>query len=195
LQPIDLATSHSPLQVGWLIGCTGSAWCIDERDSFVREDRMMNRFVVFTVVTAAVSALPLGGAIAQQPPPSQPPVQQSPAGTAAGQMPGQQTGIAIASDSLLGTAVKDQQGKDIGKVSKLMIDPTEGRVTSVIISSGGTLGMGGKELSLPWNALQLQRDQDQRLVVTMQREMLQQAPQAEQGGQPAASPRSGDRKP
>jgi sporulation protein YlmC with PRC-barrel domain len=152
----------------------------------------MNRFVVFAVVAAAVSALPLAGAIAQQPSPSQPPMQQQQ--SPGGQMPGQQAGIAIASDSLLGTAVKDQQGKDIGKVSKLMIDPTEGRVTSVIISSGATLGMGGKELSLPWDALKLQRDQDQRLVVTMQREMLQQAPQAEQGGQPAASPRSGDKK-
>jgi sporulation protein YlmC with PRC-barrel domain len=153
----------------------------------------MNRFVVYVVAVVAVGALPLGGAIAQQ---QQQPgqQQQSPAGATGGA--GQQVGIAIASDSLLGTTVKNQQGKDIGKISKLMIDPNEGKVTSVIISSGGTLGMGGKEMSLPWDALKLQRGQDQQLVVTMQREMLDQAPQAEprQGGQPSASPPSGDKK-
>jgi sporulation protein YlmC with PRC-barrel domain len=154
----------------------------------------MSRFVVFAV-TAAVSALPLGWAIAQQPS-AQQPSQQSPAGTTGVQAATQQAGIAIASDSLLGTTVKDQQGKDIGKVSKLMIDPNEGKITSVVISRGGTLGMGGKEMSLPWDALKLQRGQDQQLVVTMQREMLEQAPNAErpQGGQPAASTPSGDKK-
>jgi sporulation protein YlmC with PRC-barrel domain len=151
----------------------------------------MSRFVTFTVVAAAVSALPLGGALAQQPPPQpQMQQQQSPMGATGG---AQQAGIAIASDSLLGTTVKDQQGKEVGKVSKLMIDPNEGKVTSVIISRGGTLGMGGKELSLPWDALRLQRGQDQQLVVTMQREMIEQAPR-EQGGQPAASPRSEEKK-
>ena len=152
----------------------------------------MKRFVVFTLVAAAVGAVPFGS-IAQQPTPPQPQMQQPQSSTAA---PGasQPAGIAIASDSLLGTTVKDQQGKDIGKVSKLMIDPGEGKVTSVVISSGGTLGMGGKEVSLPWSALKLHRGQDRQLVVIMQREMLEQAPEAQQGGQPAASPRSEEKK-
>jgi sporulation protein YlmC with PRC-barrel domain len=111
----------------------------------------MKRFVVFTLVAAAVGAVPFG-TVAQQPPQSQPSMQQPQTPTGAPGA-GQQAGIAIASDSLLGTTVKDQQGKDIGKVSKLMIDPGEGKVTSVVISSGGTLGMGGKEVSLPWSAL------------------------------------------
>jgi len=159
----------------------------------------MSRFVVFAAAVGAISALPLAEAIAQQPAPQQQPLQQpqSPAGVTGGQAADQQAGIAIASDSLIGTTVKDQQGKDIGEVSKLMIDPNGGRVTSVIISRGGTLGMGAKEMSLPWDALKLQRDEGQRLVVTLQREMLEQAPQAEQPRQreqPAASPPSGDRK-
>ena len=77
-----------------------------------------------------------------------------------------------------------------------MIDPNEGKITSVIITRGGTLGMGGKELSMPWDALKLQRDQNQRLVVTMQREMLEQTQPAAppRNGQPAASPPSGSTK-
>ena len=152
----------------------------------------MSRIVVFAATLGSISVLALGGAVAQQPPPQQ----QSPAAVTGGQAADQRAGIAIASDSLIGTTVKDQQGKDIGEVSKLMIDPHAGTVTSVIISRGGTLGMGAKEMSLPWGALRLQRGEGQRLVVTLQREMLEQAPQGEQrqGDQPAASPPSGDRK-
>jgi sporulation protein YlmC with PRC-barrel domain len=141
----------------------------------------MSRFVTSAIAAVMLSALPLAGAVAQQPPPSQ---QPSPTGAPTA---GQSNGIAIASDSLLGTTVKDQQGKDVGKVQKLMIDPNGGKVTSVIIAQGGTLGMGGKEISVPWEALKLQRAQDQRLVVTMQGQILEQAP-------PAASPSSGDKK-
>jgi sporulation protein YlmC with PRC-barrel domain len=146
----------------------------------------MSRFVAFAVAAMFVGALPLGGAMAQ--------AQQPPSAT--GGHASQQAGIAIASDSLLGTTVKDQQGNEVGKVSKLMIDPNEGKITSVIITRGGTLGMGGKELSMPWDALKLQRDQNQRLVVTMQREMLEQTPPAapQRNGQPAASPPSGSTK-
>jgi Spy/CpxP family protein refolding chaperone len=123
----------------------------------------MSRFVTSAIAAVMLSALPLAGAVAQQPPPSQ---QPTPTGAPTA---GQSNGIAIASDSLLGT--------------------------SVIISQGGTLGMGGKEISVPWESLKLQRAQDQRLVVTMQGQMLEQAPQPErQQGQPAASPSGGDKK-
>lgn len=148
----------------------------------------MSRFVTSAIAAVMLTAIPLAGAVAQQPPPSQPSPTSAPAA-------GQANGIAIASDSLLGTTVKDQQGKDVGKVSKLLIDPNGGKVTSVIVSQGGTLGMGGKEISVPWESLKLQRTQDQRLVVTMQGPMLEQAPQPErQQGQPAASPAGGDKK-
>jgi sporulation protein YlmC with PRC-barrel domain len=152
----------------------------------------MSRIVVFAATVGSISALALGGAIAQQPPPQQ----QSPAAVTGGHGADQQAGIAIASDSLIGTTVKDQQGNDIGEVRKLMIDPTGGTVTSVIITRGGTFGMGAKEMSLPWDALRLQRGEGHRLVVTLQREMLEQAPQGQprQGDRPAASPPSDDRK-
>jgi len=117
----------------------------------------------------------------QQPPSSQPQMPSSGASSAGGN----QSGLAVASDSLLGTKVRNQQGQDIGEVSKLMIDPQQGTITSVVIRQGGTLGMGGKDVSVPWNALKLQRGQNQQLVVTMQQEMLEQAP--------AASPRTDDK--
>lgn len=151
--------------------------------------------VVAFAVAMALGALPFAEGLAQQTPPQSQQTQSpsSPAGTSG------QGQLTIASDSLLGTKVRDAQGKDIGEVSKLMIDATEGKVMSVIIQQGGTLGMGAKEVSVPWDALKLQRGQDQQLVVTLQQEMLQPTPQVQEqqrrqqqeGQTPAASPPTG----
>lgn len=153
---------------------------------------MYMKGVAAFAVAVAVSALPLSGALAQQTQPGTQPQSQQ---TQPGQPAGAQGGITIASDSLLGTTVRDAQGKDVGEVSKLMIDASGGKVVSVIIRQGGTLGMGAKEISVPWDALKLQRGQDQQLVVTMQQEMLPPTPAAQQEQQqreqtPAASPPS-----
>lgn len=114
----------------------------------------------------------------QQPPPPQPSATERPAGQA-----GAQHGATIASDSLVGAQVRDQQGKEIGKVGKLLIDPTDGKVSSVVITRGGGLLTGsGQEMAVPWNAVRVQRGQDQELVVTMQQDMLEQAPAASPGG-------------
>jgi sporulation protein YlmC with PRC-barrel domain len=110
-------------------------------------------------------------------------------------------GVEIASDSILGTTVRDAQGKDIGSVSKLMIDPAQGKVMSVIIKRGGTLGIGGKELAVPWSAVQIKRDQNQNMVVTLQQPLLEEAPARQDGRKdngrdrsPSASPKSDDDK-
>lgn len=156
------------------------------------------RSVIGLAVASALAGLPFSGAVAQQtqapaqqtqgsqaPTPQQ---QQGPSGTPGAQATG--ASVQIASDSLVGTKVRDSEGKDIGAVSKLLIDARDGKVTSVIISHGGTLGMGAKEMSVPWEALKLQRGQDQQLVVTMEQPILDRAPQTEQNKdrQPAASP-------
>lgn len=157
--------------------------------------------VVTSAMVALMIGLPFGTAAgqqpAQQPPPSQAqPAQQAPASSPpsspsdAGRSG--QAGVTIASDSLLGTKVRDSEGKEIGEISKLLIDARQGKVTSAIIRQGGTLGMGGKEISVPWEALALQRGQNQQLIVTMQQPLLEQAPSQQTGRDrqqsPAASP-------
>jgi sporulation protein YlmC with PRC-barrel domain len=109
----------------------------------------------------------------------------------------QSQGTQVKSKSLVGSTVRGQDGKDVGKVSDVMIDPAQGRISSVIISMGGTAGIGARELTVPWNAIQVGRDQ-QNIVVTLQQDALQQAPpraddkkKDQSGGQ--ASP-SGERK-
>jgi sporulation protein YlmC with PRC-barrel domain len=105
-----------------------------------------------------------------------------------------QQGLQLQAKSLMGSTVRSQDGKDIGKVSNLMIDPKDGKVTSVVVTMGGRLGMGGQDLAVPWDGVQVARDQ-QNVVLTLQ-EQLPQAPtqqqQSPQGqGQPSQQQPSG----
>ncbi len=102
-----------------------------------------------------MTALPIASAVAQQPP-------------AAPQA------ILVGSDSLVGSAVRDAEGRDIGKVSRLMIDPGDGRITSMIIATGGTLGVGSNMISVPWSSVKIGQERG-KLVVTAS-QMLESAP-------------------
>jgi len=91
-----------------------------------------------------------------------------------------QTGVLVDANSIIGATVR-AQGKDVGKVERLMVDPKDGRVRSVVVQQGGTLGMGGKSVSIPWESVKVGQDGD-KIVVTAEQQMLEQAP--------AASPRT-----
>jgi sporulation protein YlmC with PRC-barrel domain len=83
-------------------------------------------------------------------------------------------GVQLQAKSLMGSTVRSQDGKDIGKVSNLMVDK-DGKITSVVVTMGGKLGMGGQDVAVPWDSVQVGRDQ-QSLVVTMDPSQLPQAP-------------------
>ena len=91
-----------------------------------------------------------------------------------------QTGVLVDANSIIGATVR-VQGKDVGKVERLMVDPKDGRVRTVVVQQGGTLGMGGKSVSMPWESVRVGQDGD-RIVVTAEQQMLEQVP--------AASPRT-----
>ena len=110
------------------------------------------------------AALAIGPAVAQQTPPA-------PAPAASAQA------ILVGSDSLVGSAVRDASGRDIGKVSRLMIDPADGRIASLVVSTGGTMGVGGNTLSVPWNSVKVGQDRGKVIVTASQ--MLDAAPKAE----------------
>lgn len=97
-------------------------------------------------------ALPIGGTFAQQP---------------AGTPPQSQT-VLVGSDSLVGSAVRDTDGRDVGKVSRLMIDPSDGRITSIIIATGGTLGVGSNTISIPWSSVKVGQDRGKVVVTASQ---------------------------
>jgi sporulation protein YlmC with PRC-barrel domain len=115
------------------------------------------KFIAF-VALAAFTIAPLGSAVAQT-------STTEPSASA----------VQIKSKSLIGSTVRNRDGKDLGKVADLVIEPSDGRISGVVISMGGVAGVGARDITVPWNSVQVTRDQ-RSLVLTLQQDPLQPAP-------------------
>jgi sporulation protein YlmC with PRC-barrel domain len=103
--------------------------------------------------------------------------------------------VQVEAKSLIGSTVRSQDGQDMGKVTNVMIDPKDGKVSGVVVSMGSKLGVGGTQMTVPWESVQIARDQ-QRLVVTLQQQVIPSVPgRQDKGGKggepPSASPSTG----
>jgi len=54
---------------------------------------------------------------------------------------------------MIGTAVKNDKGEDLGKVSDMMIHTRDGKVSYVVVGHGGVGGVGDKLFAVEWTAL------------------------------------------
>ncbi|RTL55323.1 MAG: PRC-barrel domain containing protein [Bradyrhizobiaceae bacterium] len=63
------------------------------------------------------------------------------------------TSALIGSDRVQGTSVFDADGARIGTIACVMIEKISGRVSFVVMNSGGFLGIGETHYPLPWPAL------------------------------------------
>jgi sporulation protein YlmC with PRC-barrel domain len=133
----------------------------------------MKKFVTAVALVAGMALA--SGAAAQSS--SQPDTSSTSPGASSQSAP---SGVLVDANSIIGATVR-AQGKDIGKVERLMVDPKDGRVRTVVIQQGGTLGLGGKSVSMPWESVKVGQDGD-KIVVTAEQQMLEPAP--------AASPRT-----
>jgi sporulation protein YlmC with PRC-barrel domain len=174
------------------------------------EESVMNKFVGFTMASLLGLSL-VGVADAQQQQQrEQTGTQQQREQTGAQQqrereqvqqqqqrqpMGAQQAGDArgfVAANSIIGAEVRSQQGEDMGRIEQLLIDPQDGKVAYAVVGRGGFLGMGRDHVQVRWDDLSVRRDRND-VVVTMDQEVLRQAPRAERDDRtPAALPR-GDR--
>jgi len=91
-----------------------------------------------------------------------------------------QTGVLVDANAVIGATVRSQ-GKDVGKVERLMLDPKDGRVRTVVVQQGGTLGVGGKSIAMPWESVKVGQDGG-KIIVTAEQQMLEQAPSASPRG-------------
>lgn len=81
----------------------------------------------------------------------------------------------LSSDSLQGTQVVNNLGEDLGKLEELMLNVDNGRVDYAVLSFGGVLGIGDKLFAVPWQALQVDQ-QNEQIVMNVTRENLENAP-------------------
>jgi sporulation protein YlmC with PRC-barrel domain len=139
---------------------------------------IMRRFTVAVTMFSVIGLLLTAGAFAQvgTPPPAPP----TPAPPVTLQSMTEWHGSQI-----IGMDVKNQQGEELGEVAELVLDPRDAKIKSVVIASGGVLGIGAKKVAVPWDQVKPASD-GQAFVVTMTREELQQAPQWETAAEKAS---------
>ena len=81
---------------------------------------------------------------------------------------------------LIGAAVYGPDNKSIGEVNDVLIDK-DGRVTAVVVGVGGFLGVGQKNVGLPFHALNVERKQGgsaiDKIAVSYTKQQLKDAPQ------------------
>jgi sporulation protein YlmC with PRC-barrel domain len=85
-------------------------------------------------------------------------------------------GVLLFSDAIIGAPVRNEQGEAIGDIKRLLINPQTGLVSYIEVSVGGFLGMGDKNVVVPWRALTASREGD-ALVLNVSKKILQEAPE------------------
>ena len=89
----------------------------------------------------------------------------------------------ISADKVVGTAVYNRQGENLGSVYGLMLNKLNGQVAYAIMSFGGFLGIGESYHPLPWRVLSY----DPKLggyVVDIDRNRLEGAPRYTPASEP-----------
>lgn len=122
-------------------------------------------------------------------PVAQPEAQRQDTGEAAAQQsiplaagkPTQQQPL-VASSTIVGAMVKNPQGEDLGEIQELMIDPKSGRIVHALLSFGGVLGVGQKQVAIPWETFKMGLGQEE-FVVELSKEQLQNVASAEESQQ------------
>ena len=75
---------------------------------------------------------------------------------------------------LIGMQVKNKQGEDLGKIKDLVIDLDSGKAAYAVLSAGGALGVGGKLVAVPVQALTL-KPGDKALLIDLPKQQMTQA--------------------
>ena len=84
------------------------------------------------------------------------------------------SGVLKASD-LIGMNVHGTDGKKLGDIKDLVIDPEEGGIEYAVLEFGGFAGVGDKYFAVPWEALQLDQT-DNKLSLDVHKKDLKNAP-------------------
>ena len=130
------------------------------------------------IVITAIGLVALSGTAfaQQQPAPPMPPASNAPAAVSAA--PATMILAVVPAGSLTLSAwqkqnVYDMAGAKIGDISDVLVSPSDGKITAVIIGVGGFLGMGEKEVAVSFGAIRrTMKDNKSHLVMNTTKEAL-----------------------
>jgi sporulation protein YlmC with PRC-barrel domain len=146
-----------------------------------------------TVLAASILSLAVALSASAQTRPSTEAGSKSDTGKAQRQAWAPQAG-AMEASKLIGTKVKNDQGKDIAEIDQLIVDPSDGKVTHVVLGRGGMMGVGEQKVVLGWSDVKLQPDPNNqsRMIGMVEQSKIDGAPRYEarrdRDMAPAASP-------
>jgi sporulation protein YlmC with PRC-barrel domain len=81
----------------------------------------------------------------------------------------------VKASNMIGTDVVDPQGKNLGDVKEVVIDPRTGKVAYAVVSFGGFLGMGEKLFAIPFSSFKYNVEKNE-YVLDISKERLKAAP-------------------
>jgi sporulation protein YlmC with PRC-barrel domain len=130
----------------------------------------MNKFMT-ALSLAALMSVP---AVAQDT--TVPRTSEMPAATQ--EMPAAKITGTVSASELLNKAVKNATNENVGDINDLQIGD-DGKIAAVIVGVGGFLGLGEKDVALPYDQIAFARDADGALIVTanVTKESLQAMPE------------------
>ena len=85
-----------------------------------------------------------------------------------------QSGILRASQ-LMGMNVEGTDGKKLGTIKDLVVDPEDGSIEYAVLDFGGIAGIGDKYFAVPWQTL-LFAANNKKLVIDVSKKELKNAP-------------------
>ncbi len=81
----------------------------------------------------------------------------------------------LSASTMIGTAVENKVGENLGKIEELMVDLSSGRIAYAVLSFGGFLGLGDKFFALPWDSLKVDTVK-KKVILDLDKQKLENAP-------------------
>ncbi len=84
-----------------------------------------------------------------------------------------QSQIPAEADSIMDRQLVSSDGEEVGQISNILVT-SDGQVEAIIVTRGGALGLGGNDVAVAWDQIQIQGDQ---VVVNMSQDEMEQLPE------------------
>ena len=81
----------------------------------------------------------------------------------------------LKASQLIGMKVEGTDGKKLGDIKDLVVDPEDGSIDYAVLDYGGLVGIGDKYFAVPWQALEIGPDK-KKLLIDVTKKELKNAP-------------------
>lgn len=112
----------------------------------------------------------------------------------------EQTGVTHAvpaseSIDIVGKRVSNSSGENLGEVNNVLIDPSSGQVTALVVGIGGVFGFGAYHYKVPWQRVRFAQDRAAVLLNVPRDKVSSQFPAYKAQSNAGQKQQAGERKP